>query len=299
MGIEGRRLICLKGRPSLLIDDDLLRAWTVNSALESSSNPSVSAARTCWRATTTSSVLLSLTGVIFFGSLLAGFCHPWSVLAVTEPSAPNPSVSTRKESAAARNDYVGSVACARCHVEIYHSFVRTRMGRSLTELTPKVIRDLPVPATFDSETLDRHFEVFSNGGKLFQSEAAAGANGAEIFRDVRPIGWIIGAGANGFGALLQRGNYLFEAPLSYYTKTQKWEPSPGYEAKDIGFGRTIQAGCVACHSGRAYPTDQNTGGTRRHPSARLRLDARTAMDPERGICARSDGAGRSQMDRRL
>jgi Flp pilus assembly protein TadD len=133
------------------------------------------------------------------------------------------------------------------------------MGRSLTKVTSGVALDLPLPGTYDSEILNRHFEVFTSGGRLFQSESAASANVAESFRDVQPMEWIIGAGANGYGAVLQRGNYLFEAPLSYYTKTQKWELSPGYESNDIGFSRTIQAGCIACHSGRAYPTDQNTG----------------------------------------
>jgi Flp pilus assembly protein TadD len=133
------------------------------------------------------------------------------------------------------------------------------MGRSLTAVTPKVIQTLPIPGAFDSQSLNRHFEVFSSRGGLFQSESDAGSNPTEVFRDTQPMGWIIGAGANGFGAVLQRGNYLFEAPLSYYTKTQKWELSPGYEADDIGFSRSIRAGCIACHSGRAYPTDQNTG----------------------------------------
>jgi Flp pilus assembly protein TadD len=168
-------------------------------------------------------------------------------------------VAARNTSQASQNDYVGSEACARCHLDIYQTFVRTRMGRSLTAVTPKVMQDLPIPGTLDSEGLNRQFEVFNRGGRLFQSEASVGASGSEAFRDTQPIEWIIGAGANGYGALLQRGNYLFEAPLSYFTKTQKWELSPGYEANDIGFSRTIQAGCIACHSGRAYPTDQNTG----------------------------------------
>jgi Flp pilus assembly protein TadD len=167
--------------------------------------------------------------------------------------------ATRDSTAPARNDYVGSTACARCHADIYQSFSRTRMGRSLVTVSPKVIQDLPIPGAFDSESLDRHYEIFSSQGKLFQSESQAGANGADVFRDTRTIQWIIGAGANGYGALLQRDNYLFEAPLSYYTKSHTWELSPGYEGSDIGFSRTIQAGCISCHSGRAYPADPNTG----------------------------------------
>jgi Flp pilus assembly protein TadD len=200
-----------------------------------------------------------LVWVIIFGTVYAGYPLPRSVFGASKPSRLKIAAATRDASRAALNNYVGSAACARCHADIYRSFSRTRMGRSLTVASANVIQSLPIPAAFDSESLDRHFEVFSSEGKLYQSESQATTNGSDIFRDTRAMQWIIGAGANGYGALLQRSNYLFEAPLSYYTKTHKWELSPGYEGNDIGFSRTIQAGCISCHSGRAYPTDQNTG----------------------------------------
>jgi formate-dependent nitrite reductase cytochrome c552 subunit len=218
----------------------------------------MNAPRTSWRAST-ASFFPSLVWAIIFGTVYSGYFPPRLVFAATKPSRLKISAATRYASRAVRNDYVGSTACARCHADIYQSFLRTRMGRSLTTVSPKAVQDLPLPGAFDSETLDRHYEVFSNQGKLFQSESQPGASGAEVFRDTHQIQWIIGAGANGYGGLLQRGNYLFEAPLSYYTKPHKWELSPGYEANDTGFSRPIQAGCISCHSGRAYPTDQDTG----------------------------------------
>src|ERR1700728_2386092 len=72
-----------------------------------------------------------------------------------------------------------------------------------------------------------------------------------------------------FNGLLVRaqtdtGHYCNETiiclkPLSYYTKSHTWELSPGYEGNDIGFSRTIEAGCISSQSGRAYPADANTG----------------------------------------
>jgi hypothetical protein len=82
---------------------------------------------------------------------------------------------------------------------------------------------------------------------------------AWVFRNTQQIDWIIGAGANGLGGLTRRGDFLFEDPLSFYTRAQHWELSPGYEGKDIGFNRAVLAGCISCHSGRPRPLDETTG----------------------------------------
>jgi hypothetical protein len=154
---------------------------------------------------------------------------------------------------------VGSEACSPCHLETYQSFLRTRMGRSLSQVTPAVIRSLSLPASRYSQSLDRHYAIFSQDGKLFQSEYQIGEDGNEIFRDTQQVRWIIGAGANGFSAIVQRSNYLFEAPLSYYSAPRKWDLSPGYENRDLGFNRPVLAGCISCHSGFPNPADETTG----------------------------------------
>ena len=79
------------------------------------------------------------------------------------------------------------------------------------------------------------------------------SDGRDIFRDTKRIEYVIGAGENGFGYIVRRGQYLFEAPLSYYTKFQRWQLSPGFEFADYGFGRPILTECLSCHSGRCRP----------------------------------------------
>jgi hypothetical protein len=76
------------------------------------------------------------------------------------------------------------------------------------------------------------------------------------------MGWIIGTGENGFGALLRRGDYLFQAPLSHYTRAARWDLSPGYQNQDDGFNRVIQPGCIYCHSGRPQPIAGHDGSYR-------------------------------------
>lgn len=155
--------------------------------------------------------------------------------------------------------YVGSSQCARCHAAIYRKFSRTDMGCSMEALTPEALSSLKIPAEVYDAKLDRHFAVFAKDGKLLQSEYQTAADGSEIFRDTHFLEWKIGAGENGFGALLGSEHTLFQAPLSYYSKTGEWALSPGYEFGDYGFNRPILAGCASCHSGRPSPV-ANTNG---------------------------------------
>ena len=67
------------------------------------------------------------------------------------------------------------------------------------------------------------------------------------------MAYVVGAAENGFGFVVERDNYLFEAPLSYYTKSRIWSFSPGYEAHNYAFTRPVVEQCIGCHSGRPQP----------------------------------------------
>ncbi len=153
--------------------------------------------------------------------------------------------------------YVGSDTCSDCHLAIARSFAEASMGHALTPVTAKFLTTLPLPATYTDPNTHHSYSVYSQDGKLWQSEfqTAPGAvsPGKEIFRSTHEIRWIVGTGENGYGGLLTRGGYLFQAPLSFYTQAGKWQLSPGYEHGDYGFNRIIQPGCIYCHSGRAQP----------------------------------------------
>ena len=156
--------------------------------------------------------------------------------------------------------YVGSAACSRCHVAIANQFAHASMGHSLTPVTPEFLKTLPVTeADFHDPNSGNHFAVHAENGKLFQTEFQTDALGKEVFRNTHPIEWIIGTGENGFGALLRRDGYLFQAPLSFYSKPAQWSLSPGYQNGDYGFNRIILPGCIYCHSGRPQPIAGRTG----------------------------------------
>ncbi len=64
------------------------------------------------------------------------------------------------------------------------------------------------------------------------------------------------SGENGLTFLIRRGAYLFQAPLSFYSKIDKWDLSPGYETVDLGFTRPAPEACITCHTGRSNAVRQ-------------------------------------------
>src|SRR5713101_1902669 len=169
------------------------------------------------------------------------------------------------QSSLANSGYVGSKVCSKCHPSIYESFLRTDMGRSMSEITPALLERMPISANIFDPKLNRHFEVFARDGGLYQGEYENTADGKDMFHETQKLEWIIGSGANGSGAIVRQGDYLFEAPLSFYAKPHRWSLSPGYEFGDYGFNRPILPGCITCHSGRPEPI-LNGNGRFREPA---------------------------------
>ncbi|MGH9432574.1 MAG: hypothetical protein ACRD3T_13615 [Terriglobia bacterium] len=176
------------------------------------------------------------------------------------PSQPVPAATVRYRNTGPAVGYVGSKVCAECHSDIYQSFKATDMGRSMVmpdDASQSVL--LLTPATVDDQKLNRQFQAFGQGNRVYQSESEIAPGRGEVFRNTKQVEYVIGAGENGFGYLVRRGQYLFEAPLSYYTKFHQWELSPGYQFADYGFNRPILVECLSCHSGRSRPVSGRDG----------------------------------------
>jgi hypothetical protein len=188
----------------------------------------------------------------------------------------------------ASDGYVGSVACAECHPSIYELYLKTDMGRSMSEITPTVLKTIPATAQVAAPNLNRHFEVFAREGSLYQSEYAINPGGQEIFRDTHKLDFLIGSGANGIGGLVKQENYLFEAPLSFYTQPGKWALSPGYEFGDYGFNRPILADCILCHSGHPRVTATESAKMMEPPFAELPIGCENCHGPGKAHIASAE-----------
>jgi hypothetical protein len=153
--------------------------------------------------------------------------------------------------------YVGSRVCAACHMDIYQRYLRTAMGRSVTNIDPGAF---PAPATVSSDAFHRLYRVFARDGALYQSEAGFDGAGRKIFESEGKVEYAVGSGENGVTFLTRRKGFLFEAPLSWYAKTDSWDLSPGYEQADEGFSRPAYAACMVCHAGRSRPVEEGADG---------------------------------------
>jgi Tetratricopeptide repeat len=175
-------------------------------------------------------------------------------------------------------EYAGSKVCASCHPDIYSSFIKTDMGRSFSlPESPEQLAITSKPVTIHQN--DRFFQVFRKGSDVYQSEYQLGPDGKEVFRDTHKIAYVMGAGAAGYSYLVHEGNYLFQAPLSYYTGPKSWELSPGYETGDYGFSRPIRAMCITCHSGRAQPVPQRNGLYKDPPFLQMSIGCENCHGP--------------------
>jgi hypothetical protein len=144
----------------------------------------------------------------------------------------------------AATGYVGSKACFACHGEVYRSFAKTGMGRSMRPAEQLTTADLPATAAIPVPSTKRVLEVFRDNSGWHQRESEP-----DVFQTDHRLDYAVGSGTNGLTFLVRRDNYLFQAPLSFYSKTGKWDLSPGYEQIDLGFSRMVPLDCIACHAG--------------------------------------------------
>ena len=182
--------------------------------------------------------------------------------------------------------FVGSEACASCHQKIYKDYIQTPHGQAATLPTQRPeLRDLPVAGTTICEQNPDHcFRVFRENGEYYMSEFEHGPNGTELSKETERIAFALGEPMVGVGYGIQRGNYLFEAPLSYYagsqdTHAQGWALSPGYQKDPLGFSRPLLGSCMYCHAGRSLVVDDSNNLYKRPPFGELTIGCENCHGP--------------------
>jgi len=135
---------------------------------------------------------------------------------------------------------VGNQACARCHQEIYRSYSRTPMAQ-----TSGLIGDHFVPGSFTHRLSSVHYQIYQENGKVFLSYERP--HGAQL-RGKQELTYFIGSGTRGRSYLFDINGFLFQSPVSYYSREKKWDLSPGYESyPQMPFNRAIDESCLVCH----------------------------------------------------
>ena len=182
--------------------------------------------------------------------------------------------------------FVGSEACASCHQKIYKDYMRTPHGQAATPPSQRPeLRDLPAAGVSICEQDSQHcFRVFRENGQYYMNEFEPGPNGTELSKETERIVFALGEPMAGVGYGIRRGNYLFEAPLSYYAGSQDqypkgWGLSPGYEKDPLGFSRPLVGSCMYCHVGRELVIDDANNLYKNPPIAELNVGCENCHGP--------------------
>ena len=65
---------------------------------------------------------------------------------------------------------------------------------------------------------------------------------------------MVGSGSHASGYFVRIGDHLFQSPLCFYPRLERYDMAPGYEENRApDFIRTVTVECLLCHSGKPLP----------------------------------------------
>ncbi|MFK7847018.1 MAG: tetratricopeptide repeat protein, partial [Rhodothermales bacterium] len=147
-------------------------------------------------------------------------------------------------------EYVGNESCAGCHEDVYASYSKTGMGRSVSLFDASTAPEqFPRGLEVYSERFDYYYTSFVQNDTLFQREYRKDGSGKVIHERVHPVSWVIGSGNATRSYMTNVNGHVTQMPLTWYVDKQVWDLSPAYEQQNFRFERPIGAECMTCHNG--------------------------------------------------
>ena len=153
-----------------------------------------------------------------------------------------------------RVKYVGDAACVRCHASSVETFRQHPMGRSLAPIGEGSVTDRKQEdgrPLFETKGLQ--YSIEHREGHVFHQETRRDTSGRVVARNEVEVQYTLGSGRQGVSFLVEHDGFLFESPLTWYTRRRQWDLSPGFEVHNYHFDRPIRPGCLYCHANRAKP----------------------------------------------
>jgi predicted CXXCH cytochrome family protein len=153
--------------------------------------------------------------------------------------------------------YVGDAACAQCHPDQAESYSRHPMGRSLAPVSQASALeryDQAAHNPFEKEGLQ--FFVEKRGLQMLHQETRRDTQGRVLTRLDGEVQFAIGSGTHGRTYLLERDGYLFQSPISWYSRKGVWDLTPSFQPAEH-FDRPAQADCLFCHANQVEPIEDS------------------------------------------
>lgn len=149
--------------------------------------------------------------------------------------------------------YAGAATCARCHQDIYQSFLGTAHNQSTQ---PASVHN--VHGSFAGR--QNVFSFAKNQSVVMEKRDSglyqvAYINGKRVEEHRLDITF---GGVKAETYLYWQGNQLFELPVSYFSAIHNWTSSPGYIAAHVNFNRAVVTRCLECHSSYIHEIPQQT-----------------------------------------
>jgi predicted CXXCH cytochrome family protein len=143
--------------------------------------------------------------------------------------------------------YVGAERCADCHGDIAAEYEQHPMGRSLAPVASAfAVEDLGANNPFGAGRFEYAVEKTARG--LVHHARLRDAKGKEVLHVAEPVAFALGSGGRGRSYIIQRGQQLFQSPISWYGHTRQFDLSPGYAKNQSHFDRPIPPLCLYCHA---------------------------------------------------
>ncbi len=159
--------------------------------------------------------------------------------------------------------YVGMDACASCHFDKKETFIHTGMGQSFALASrEKSIGEFGKEHLIYDEFSDFYYWPFWKNDTLYVKEFRLNADDTLYSRD-QAINYVVGSGQHTNSHLFRQGEYIVQAPFTWYAQKNKLDLPPGFEnGNNSRFTRVIDEECMGCHnsmpemisSGRAFKT---------------------------------------------
>ena len=141
--------------------------------------------------------------------------------------------------------YAGSEACAKCHSNIYSSYLHTAHYIASTPANENTVHG-NFAKVFNVFTLNDSQKIVMEklDSGLFQTYYLNGKVKDRYHFD------IVFGGVKGESYLYWQNNELYQLPISYYTAQQQWSTSPGYGLNFLDYhqSRPIRKQCMECHT---------------------------------------------------
>jgi tetratricopeptide (TPR) repeat protein len=146
--------------------------------------------------------------------------------------------------------YVGKAACIGCHEDKWITFQHTGMGQSFHYATRE---KSSAHFGLDHQVLDTStglwYYPFWRNDSLVIREYKLNEQGDTLHQLEVTIDYIVGSGQHTNSHILKRGNYLYQAPITFYVQQTKWDLAPGFEnGNNSRFSRVLSTECLSCHN---------------------------------------------------